>query len=686
MKLFSKSALLFSGKTCLAAFLALYVALELNLDKPAWALTSVYVVSQRFSASTVSKSVFRFLGTVLGGLFVLLIYPNTVEYPLLFSLIVSLWVAGCLYLSLMDRTPKSYVFMLAGYSAAIMGFPPVADPTAITYTVISRIEEITLGIVCSSLIHSLLWPVSMLGMLEQNMKTWYQHASQLCIELITHKPKHKSLEQQDILIQMANYPLSVEGLITHLVYEGDAARKMVRLVSVQYQHLSYLLPTLTAIEARLQSLAELEVKFPQYVAEAFSAFLSWLQHAENFTRSGDLQAQLMDAQAQLQLAWAEETMPAESAILLSGLLERLDHFVRISSAYQNVSDRISEETLHARPSQAARNTRHIDSGLLLLSASTAFLATFISCLFWIASGWSYGSSAPMMSAIVCSFFATIDSPVKPMKKFLHGALVAMALSLFYVVVLIPQALTFETLIICLAPGLFLLGLIIANATTSLVGLIVATQLPSFIALGHHFHSDILSISNVALSSLFGIIVAVVMTALIRNRRPSWIAKRAVRRGLRDLIRFVSAIDRGVATLLLRQQFVARMLDRVNFILPRKRNDPDAELDAGGNLIVEAWLGANCFDFYGRYRELLNENHVGIEAMFHELKLYLAARLEKLQTQPHEALLFELNLLLISLETRARKDPRLFHPLCHLFNVRLTLFPAARWPEIEILLS
>src|SRR5471032_950362 len=150
MKWLTKNAVLFSVKTCIAAFLALYIALELNLDKPAWSMVSVYVISQLYSASTLSKATYRFLGTVLGGLFIFLVYPFTVTDPILFSLSVSLWVAFCLYLSLHDRTPKGYVFMLAGYSAAIMGFADVDTPLSITYTVISRVEEINVAILCSA--------------------------------------------------------------------------------------------------------------------------------------------------------------------------------------------------------------------------------------------------------------------------------------------------------------------------------------------------------------------------------------------------------------------------------------------------------------------------------------------------------------------------------------------------------
>ncbi|MCA1177480.1 MULTISPECIES: FUSC family protein [unclassified Pantoea] len=676
MKWFSQSAVLFSAKTCLAAFLAFYIALELNLDKPAWSLTTVYVASQLYSGSTVSKSVFRFFGTVLGGLFTLLIYPITVESPMLFSLCISLWVAVCLYLSLHDRTPKSYVFMLAGYSAAIMGFPDVTSPSAITYTVISRIEEITVAIICSSLVHRLIMPVSMRSLLEQSVSQWYQNARKLCSELVTAMPAEKSVEREDILIQMANYPLSVETLITHCVYEGDAARRLVRLVSVQYQHLSYLIPTLTAIESRLNLLAQQEIRFPDYVAEAFQQFLLWL--------NGDDQVQVHDVlsvtQAQLKQAWQEGRLNSEESILLIGLLERLLNFVRIANAYHSVSERVSEWTPTVKPGKTVRAHKHVDKGLLLLSCFTAFFATFATCLFWIGSGWKDGSTAPMMAAVLCSFFAGLDSPIAPMKLFLKGVLISMAISLLYVTVLIPQAVTFEAMIICLAPGLFALGLVIANPATNLIGLIVATQIPGLIGMSHHFKPDLLLIVNAMLSTLVGIVIALVLTLLIRNKRPSWTAKRAVRKGIRDLLQFIATLRLNTVTMTARQQFVARTLDKVNIILPRKRVDPSPDLVSGGNLIAEAWLGANCYDYYTRHKALLTANGIESAAMFHELSVFLKQRLKSLQTQPHPALLHELNRLLLRLEARTQQEQALFAPMFHLFNIRLSLFPSARWPE------
>jgi uncharacterized membrane protein YccC len=40
----------------------------------------------------------------------------------LLSLALACWVGLCLYVSLLDRTPRSYVFMLAGYTAGLIGF------------------------------------------------------------------------------------------------------------------------------------------------------------------------------------------------------------------------------------------------------------------------------------------------------------------------------------------------------------------------------------------------------------------------------------------------------------------------------------------------------------------------------------------------------------------------------------
>ncbi|MGT2479243.1 FUSC family protein [Methylobacterium oryzae CBMB20] len=83
---------------------------------------------------------------MLGAAMSVVLVPNLVNEPILRSVAVALWVALCLYISLLDRTPASYFPMLAGYTAALIGFPAVDDPGAIFDTAVARAEEISLGI------------------------------------------------------------------------------------------------------------------------------------------------------------------------------------------------------------------------------------------------------------------------------------------------------------------------------------------------------------------------------------------------------------------------------------------------------------------------------------------------------------------------------------------------------------
>ena len=136
---------LFSVKTFLAGMLALYIAFSIDLSRPYWALATVYIVSQPLAGALRSKAVYRIGGTLLGAVITVALVPNLVNSPELLSTSLALWVGLCLYLSLLDRTPRSYLFILAGYSAALIGFPAVDEPGAMFDIALARVEEITLA-------------------------------------------------------------------------------------------------------------------------------------------------------------------------------------------------------------------------------------------------------------------------------------------------------------------------------------------------------------------------------------------------------------------------------------------------------------------------------------------------------------------------------------------------------------
>ncbi|STR62254.1 fusaric acid resistance domain protein [Klebsiella michiganensis] len=115
-------ALLYSVRSFAAAMLAYYVALAIGLERPSWAIITVYIVSQTSVGASLSRSLYRLAGTVAGAGATVLIVPTFVNTPILCSVILAGWITFCLYLSLLERTPRAYAFVLAGYTASLIGF------------------------------------------------------------------------------------------------------------------------------------------------------------------------------------------------------------------------------------------------------------------------------------------------------------------------------------------------------------------------------------------------------------------------------------------------------------------------------------------------------------------------------------------------------------------------------------
>jgi uncharacterized membrane protein YccC len=54
-----------------------------------------------------AKAVYRASGTFVGAAAMVAIVPNLVDAPELTTLAIMLWVALCVFVSLLDRTPRS---------------------------------------------------------------------------------------------------------------------------------------------------------------------------------------------------------------------------------------------------------------------------------------------------------------------------------------------------------------------------------------------------------------------------------------------------------------------------------------------------------------------------------------------------------------------------------------------------
>jgi len=557
-------AWLFSAKAFAAACLALYIALWIDLPRPYWAVTTVYVVSHPFAGPTLSKAVYRLLGTALGGVGAVLLVPNLTS-PELLTVGLSLWTGVCLMLSLLDRRPHSYIFMLAGYTAPIIGFPAVDDPGGIFMTAIARVQEIGLGIVCASLVGAIVFPQPVRRAFAGRVELWLKDATSLLRDALREPQETTTVGAVTAdASTLAATAIEVDLLASHLGFDPASPRQARRWAEMLRSRMLLLLPLSSSITDRLAALPSAER--PPVLESALQAVRAWLDAGASGAEAASVRATIDQARGLADIG----VVTGWSGVLTLNLLSRLRDIVDLKVDCETLIHHILGARGHpvlALPEvEGARGTsaRHADSGLALRSAGAAVLAMILGAAFWIATAWPEGSSLPVMAAVVCSFFASIDSPVRPQLSFAAWTLVAVMVSAGYVFALLPLAHDYETLVLLLAPVLIGAGLVAANPATSLIGLALCANIPTLIGLQGRYTGDFPTFVNGGLALVGGLWLGAIVTSLARVVQPHWVAQRILKASWASLAR--AAEQRGKGN---RAQFASLLLDRVGQLAPRQ---------------------------------------------------------------------------------------------------------------------
>jgi magnesium chelatase subunit D len=266
-------AVLFSVKCFIAAMLAYYIALRIGLNRPFWAVVTAYIIAQPLAGAVLSKAAFRLMGTVVGAAAAVVLVPMFVNEPAALSLALALWLGFCLYLAQLDRTPRAYLFLLAGYTASIIGFPSVEAPGVIFTTAILRVQEITIGILCASLIHGAVFPRTVTKLLLLRIDTILADARRWSVASLTGaREATLDLERRRLAIDV----FDLHQLSVHLPFDTARILPRVHTVRALQDRLSLLLPLASSIEDRLAELKRCPLGVPEAVAALVARTRGWI--------------------------------------------------------------------------------------------------------------------------------------------------------------------------------------------------------------------------------------------------------------------------------------------------------------------------------------------------------------------------------------------------------------------------
>jgi len=587
MTLPSRAEWLFSIKAFIAAMLALYIALAFDLPRPYWAMAAVYVVANPLAGATASKAIYRALGTIIGGTAAIIFLPLFVNAPILFALVVALWTGTLLYISLLDRTPRSYVFMLAGYTLPLIALPLVDSPANVFDTAVARSEEIILGITCASLVSAIVFPTSVGAVLSARIADWTRDARQWGLEILS-----RSLATPDAPLmrqKLASDLSALDLMLTQIAYDAGA-RDVTSQARRLRGRLLMLLPTLSSLADRLHALRGLAPSIRSDVEILLDDMAAWIttEPYRGTIRDTSLLRLRIEALKTVAVSSLWGRMIRVSALArledLLDLTEDCDS-LRVQIESGKVDRSWKGRFRFALPKQVIR---HLDYPWLAFSAGVVVLGTFVAICLWIFSGWGSGAGFATMFAVACSFFAGIDRPAPFIKLMFIWTFTSLIGAGTYLFILLPMVNDYWSLVLVFAGPFLFIGLMIPRPQYNIIAMLLTVNMASYVALSDRFAADFATFTNEGLGALLGVGFAMTWTLIMRPFGEELAALRLARRGWAD----IASAARGTGYD--RDILMGRMLDRLGQLVPRLAKMDGHELTRLDGL-AEVRIGFNILD-------------------------------------------------------------------------------------------
>ncbi|MBN9434832.1 MAG: FUSC family protein [Bosea sp.] len=533
--------IVFSLRTAAAAVMALAICYRLELRDPQWATLTVNLLAQPTVGAALSKSLWRTIGTVLGGITGLGIVAAFAEAP---ALMVGATVAAVFvsfYLASRLRNFVSYGALLFGYTTILVAYEGSADPLNAWIVAGDRTAAILIGIGCGTLMTMLVLPryagdalreqlagtrrelaryvATALrlsatpaafarlrgGMVRRVVQFDALRASALfeAPEMRADGPRLQRIVHELLLVMSV-----ARGLYVRIdAFTGDAAAGVETRVR----------PALEGIAARIDALAADGAPRPDAAAlrhEAASA------------------AAALKAGGQ-EIAAMAGTAPFDALANALLILRRAGELVEALALATMIDAAGAGERSIRQPAVAAAPNREP----LLLGLRGAVAILLLTAV-WMATGWSEGFAAVAGGVITLFLSVNQDREIDAALPFLTGTAIAVVASYLVFIFVLPRLEGFGQLAAVLMLLLLPAGLLAGTPATGALGTAIGAMGISQLSTGNLYVLDEAGFVSNAFALLAGMAATLLVLAV-------WPVTSAARRG-RTWRRTVGAIVPGVA--------------------------------------------------------------------------------------------------------------------------------------------
>ena len=466
-------------KVLLAAFLTLWLAMRLELPQPRTAMITVFIVMQPQSGQVFAKSFYRFLGTLAGSAMMVTLIALFAQNTELFLGSLAIWVGICSAGAARCRNFRAYGFVLAGYTAAMVGLPALAHPDGAFMAAVWRVLEISLGILCSTLISAAILPQTASAAMRNALYQRFGVFALFVTDGLRGRSKAESFEASNV--RFIAEAVGLEGLRSVTVFEDPHMRRrngrLSRLnsefmgITTRFNALHQLLERLrgngeehvvAAIRPGLQDLAE--------VLDGFSGRALTSPDAGRLATALATYKEGLPSRVRSLRAIFQDTDPSEA--------EQLDFHTAYELLYRFVDDLHSYAQTHASLADHRHERERWDEPFTpqtnwWAAAASGIRASFILVVlgsYWVATAWPSGATMTLIAAATVGLSAATPNPKRMAFQMACGTFLGALIGFAEMFFIFPWIDGFPLLCVMLAPVIVLGSFLTSRPQYAGVGL------------------------------------------------------------------------------------------------------------------------------------------------------------------------------------------------------------------------
>lgn len=449
-------------KVLLAAFLTLWLAMRLELPQPRTAMITVFIVMQLQSGHVFAKSFYRLLGTVAGSAVTVLLIALFAQNTELFLPSLAIWVGICSAGAMRCRNFRAYGFVLAGYTAAMVGLPALSHPDGAFMAAVWRVLEISLGLLVSTAVSAAILPQSASASMRNALYQRFGVFAEFVSQGLRGNSLREDFERNNV--RFISEAVGLESLRSVTAFEDPHMRR-------RNGRVSRLNSEFMAITTRFNALHQLLERIRgRGHAEIVTAIEPGL-HALAQLLDGFAGRALTDADAARlagQLALYKQELPSHVRRLREifsqgepGEDGLLDFHTAYELLYRFVDELHGYAQTHASLADHHSSREQWDEPFKpqtnwLASLASGIRASFILLLlgsYWVATAWPSGAIMTLVSAATVGLSAATPNPRRMSFQMACGTLLGAIVGFFETFFVFPWIDGFPLLCLVLAPVL-----------------------------------------------------------------------------------------------------------------------------------------------------------------------------------------------------------------------------------------